>query len=84
MLISITGLLPIFKYNGTRMSEPAHLKSALLPSHPIISVQNSPNPNAKFGYETNPDATVGEILNSFEYIPMYTEGPRSAELPRKE
>jgi hypothetical protein len=43
-----------------------------------------PNPNARFGYETRSDALVGVILNSSEYSPMYTEGPRRAQFPRKE
>lgn len=43
-----------------------------------------PKPKAKLGYDTRSDALVGVMPNSCAYKPMYTEGPRSAQLPRKE
>jgi len=59
---NVTGLLPIFKYNGTRMSDPKKYEDI---ETIIKSIQqNLPNPNAKLGYEINPEACACEIPNS--------------------
>ena len=43
-----------------------------------------PTPYMIFGYEIRPEALVGVILNTSAKMPIYTEGPRSEELPKKE
>jgi hypothetical protein len=80
MDISITGRRPILRYSGTSTNEP-ELVSQCFPD--ITWDLNIPKPNARFGYETRSDAFVGVMPNSSAYKPMYTDGPRSAQLPRK-
>jgi hypothetical protein len=43
-----------------------------------------PTPYRMFGYEMRPEAFVGVMAKASANMPMYTEGPRSAEFPRKE